>query len=203
MKNQASPQSATQSHWRPPPSATEKHLVNRLKRVVSFALNESTLADFDELLDYVGVHRKDVIYPLAKAVAEKFRTDLRQGLEDIARGEAWKLPSEGLASLRATVTRKDNVRYECDDPTGMPLRWRAVELILVNQHWRVSRCAREKCGRLFVRTGRSEYHDARCASAVRSSKYYSQKTLRQAGVTKADIGKAQKSLAKTPKRKES
>ncbi len=162
--------------WRPHLSATERQRVSALEKLLDWAENES--GDFGQIMfavlgRYREPHGLPTIRPPTNEQEQQFREWLLTGLRAVARGLVWNTE---LPALSISIT-KDGPRYESRDE--LDLRRYAVAQIVASQYWRIAACKRPGCGVLFIKTGRSEYHDPRCASAARSAKYLATKKIRR------------------------
>jgi hypothetical protein len=167
--------------WRPSPSANERRDVDRLlnllkivERVVpsdrlanftapGFSLRESYLPD--------EPNQRDALFEEVRAWAEK-------GLHQLANTDRW-IP--GPSALEVVIT-KNGPEYRGSREDCAGLYKYEIQQLLMRQAWRVSKCARAKCGKLFIRQGRSEYCNSKCSNAERASRVYAKKKARSANL---------------------
>lgn len=140
-------------HWQPSLVQTERQQTNALELVVNCATGKATRQDFNGLLGLVVAGNAMVPAP---EEWETFRAELERGLRAIAADERWDFKSP---ALDVAITRNCRPSY-----SGAAWRWRAVELILSRQAWRLRICPWDKL--LFVKRGRSEYCSPKCSSAA-------------------------------------
>jgi hypothetical protein len=165
-----------QPSWRPSPSANERKDVDRLLtllRIVEGEVPPDTLANFPStelrVLDsYVPIepNQGDVLFEEVRAWAE-------EGLRQLAGTGRW-IP--GVSSLAVVITKNGPQYLGSSEDCAVQYKY-AIQQLLMRQAWRVSKCARVKCGKLFIRKGRSEYCNPKCSNAERASRVYAKKSV--------------------------
>jgi hypothetical protein len=144
--------------WRPSLARQERDQIQLLKVLIDCANGTRARADFDkELLGRVIAGTTGVPSP---EQWKAFTLELDRGLRLIATpGEAWEFTSP---ALNLAIDNTGRPQYE--DYSGIAWRYRAAELILHRQAWRVGVCPWDKT--LFAKTGRSKYCKPACARAA-------------------------------------
>lgn len=159
--------------WRPPPSANERNDVDRLLNLLKIVKREvpaDALANFTPT-DFDAVEIRLPLEPNQSLVFEEVRAWAEQGLNQLANTGSW-IP--GPSSLVVVITKRGpQYRGSREDFTA-PYKY-GIQQLLTRQAWRVSKCARAKCGKLFIRKGRSEYCNPKCSNAERASRVYAKK----------------------------
>lgn len=152
------------------PSITEKQRVQALQALLDYV--ETGTGDFDRILFAVlGRHSGPDGGTLTKPSAaddSKFRERVLTSLREIAAGK----PSV-IRPPAVTISFNQGgrlPRYEARDE--ITLREFAADQLKATEWWRIAACARPQCAKLFIKRGRSLYHDGRCASAARQGRFY-------------------------------
>ena len=159
--------------WRPPPSADVRKNVDRLlnllkivnREVPSDRLANFAVPDFSLRVSYLPDEPNQRL-----AIFEEVRAWAEDGLHHLADTGRWK----SGPSVEVVIT-SNGPEYigSAEDCAG--LYKSEIKELLAHQAWRVSRCARAKCRKLFIRKGRSEYCNSKCSNAERASRVYAKK----------------------------
>jgi hypothetical protein len=113
-----------------------------------------------------------------RAMYEDIRAWAQDGLRQLAETGHWTPEAPSIAVI---ITKFGTMYKEPPSPDAFgALHKYAIKQLLIRQAWRVSRCARAKCGKLFIRKGRSEYCNPKCSSAERASRVYAKKKVASA-----------------------
>jgi hypothetical protein len=169
-----------QPGWRPPPSANERKDVDRLLTLLRIVEGE---VPADRLANFPSTELRDLdsyvpIEPNLANVLEEIREWAGEGLRQLAATGRW-IP--GLSSLQVIITKNGPQYLGSSEDCAAQYKY-AIQQLLMRQAWRVSRCARAKCAKLFIRRGRSEYCNPKCSSAERASRVYAKKKARSANL---------------------
>jgi hypothetical protein len=160
--------------WRPSPSANERKDVDRLSNLLKIVERE---VPSDRLANFAATdfslresHLPDEPNQRLAAL-EEVRAWAEDGLRQLANTGRW-IP--GPSALMVVIT-KSGPEYRGSQEDWAALYKYEIQQLLMRQAWRVSKCARAKCGRLFIRKGRSEYCNSKCSNAERASRVYAKK----------------------------
>jgi hypothetical protein len=159
--------------WRPPPSTNERNDVDRLVNLLKIvrhqlpvdALANFTPTDFDTLETHLPPQ------PDQNLLFEEVRAWAEEALEQLADTGAW---TPEPSSLMVVITKRGPQYRGSREDFAAPYKY-GIQQILTRQAWRVSKCVRAKCGKLFIRKGRSEYCNLKCSNAERASRVYAKK----------------------------
>ncbi len=171
--------------WRPHPSTTEQQRVNALRLFLRFIQTET--GNFDAILDATLVRwgrpplegeeagQEMRPQPPTKKETETFRAESLTAFRAIAGGTQTKFEAPPISFW---VTKGGaSVYYGSNDQLSL---WRWVRYqFIAGESWRIAACKRPACGELFIRTGRSEYHDVKCANAARAARYHASLRLKK------------------------
>jgi hypothetical protein len=159
------------SSWRPSPSANERKDVDRLLNLLKIVEGEvpsDRLANFTATdFDALEIH----LPPEPNHLFEEVRAWAEDGLRQLANTGSW-MP--GLSSLVVVITKRGPQYRGSREDYAAQYKY-GIQQLLMRQAWRVSKCARAKCGKLFIRKGRSEYCNPKCSNAERASRVYAKK----------------------------
>jgi hypothetical protein len=159
--------------WRPPPSANERNEVDRLLNLLKIVKREvpvDALANFTPTdFDAIEIHLPPD--PNQGLVFEEVRAWAEEGLRQLANTGIWILEP---SSLVVVITKRGPQYRSSREDFAAPYKY-GIQQLLTHQAWRVSKCARAKCGKLFIRKGRSEYCNPNCSNAERASRVYAKK----------------------------
>jgi hypothetical protein len=98
--------------------------------------------------------------------------ELMDGLRNLSRGAGWKIPLRNAGRLivpRASAGHGFENRYIADLRTRFLIG--AADL-LIAEGWRVRTCARQGCGRMYVRHKRGKFCSKSCQRKVMSERFF-------------------------------
>jgi hypothetical protein len=143
-----------EKNWAPSAAEVQEGAVRRIQAVVDFALRKITLSDFDLVVGLsIGGSGSEIWIDQADET-EHNRSMVESILVTIATGAAAALPDYRLG----VVADRHGTGLHFSPTEGWwPVRWRAIQMALVGQTWRLRICPLQKCRKLFLKRGRSEY----------------------------------------------